>query len=159
MLRHSSHVQLFVTIWTIAHQVPLSVGFSRQEYRSRLPFPSPGYLPDPGIEPGPPALADGFFTTSATWEAPKTSYKRANLSKKRTFVPSDIPMLYMEDMIFSTVTPQVLWVHWYSSDLSAFFQQAKCVVVLKTDNLRMFLHIKIVFILKLLINYSNVFSF
>ena len=159
MLRCSSHVQLFVTIWTIAHQVPLSVGFSRQEYWSRLPFASPGDLPDPGIEPAPPALVDGVFTTSATWEAPKTNYKRANLSKKRTFVPSDIPVLYMEDMIFSMVTPQVLWVHWYSSDLSALFQQAKCVVVLKTDNLRMFLHIKIGFILKLLINYSNVFSF
>ena len=42
---------------------PLSVGFSRQEYRSGLPFPSPGDLPDPGIEPTSPALASGFFTT------------------------------------------------------------------------------------------------
>ena len=42
---------------------PLSIGFSRQEYWSGLPFPSPGYLPDPGIEPVSPALAGGFFTT------------------------------------------------------------------------------------------------
>ena len=49
-----SHVQLFATPWTVAYQVPLSVGFSRQEFWSGLPFPSPGDLPDPGIEPGSP---------------------------------------------------------------------------------------------------------
>ena len=42
---------LFATLWTVAHQAPLSMGFSRQEYLSGLPFPSPGNLPDPGIEP------------------------------------------------------------------------------------------------------------
>ena len=42
--------------WTVAHQAPLSIGFFRQEYWSRLPFPSPGDLPDPEIEPGSPAL-------------------------------------------------------------------------------------------------------
>ena len=46
-----SHVQLFVTPWTVAQQAPLSMEFFRQEYRSGLPFPSPGDLPDPGIEP------------------------------------------------------------------------------------------------------------
>ena len=51
-----SHVQLFVTPWTVVHQVPPSVGFSRQEYWSRLSFPSPRDLPDPGIEPGSPSL-------------------------------------------------------------------------------------------------------
>ena len=56
MLRHFSCVQLFVTPWTVAHQAPLSMGFSRQEYWSGLPFPSPGNLPDPGIKPGSPAL-------------------------------------------------------------------------------------------------------
>ena len=45
------HVQLSATLWTIAHQAPLSVGFSRQEYWSGLPFPLPGDLSDPGIEP------------------------------------------------------------------------------------------------------------
>ena len=49
--------------WTVAHQAPLSVGFSRQEVWSGLPFPSPGDLPDPGIEPGYPALqADSLPT-------------------------------------------------------------------------------------------------
>ena len=47
-----SHVRLFVTPWTVAPQAPLLMGFSRQEYWSGLPFPSPGDLPDPGTEPG-----------------------------------------------------------------------------------------------------------
>ena len=51
-----SHVQLFARPWTVAHQASLSMEFSRQEYWSGLPFPSPGDLPDPGIEPGSPAL-------------------------------------------------------------------------------------------------------
>ena len=51
-----SSVQLFATPWTVAHQAPLSMGFSRQEYWSGLPFPSPGDLPDPGIERRSPAL-------------------------------------------------------------------------------------------------------
>ena len=45
----------FATPWTVAHQVPLSMGFPRQEYWIGLPFPSPGHLPDPGIEPASPA--------------------------------------------------------------------------------------------------------
>ena len=58
-----------VTPWTVAHQAPLSMEFSSQEYWSRLPFPPPGDLPYSGIEPSSlasPALAGGFFTTSAT---------------------------------------------------------------------------------------------
>ena len=50
------YVQLFETPWTVAHQAPLSVKFSSQEYWSGLPFPSPRDLPNPGIEPQPPAL-------------------------------------------------------------------------------------------------------
>ena len=52
----------FVTLWTAAHQAPLSMGFSRQEYWAGLPFPSPGDFPDPGIEPRSPTLASGCFT-------------------------------------------------------------------------------------------------
>ena len=51
-----SRVRLFVTPWTVAYQAPLSMGFSRQEYRSGFPFPSPGDLPNPGSEPGSPAF-------------------------------------------------------------------------------------------------------
>ena len=64
-----SHVRFFATLWTIARQAPLSMGFSKQEYWSGLPFLSPGELPNPGTKPGSPALAGGFFTTSAIWEA------------------------------------------------------------------------------------------
>ena len=71
MLSCFSRVRLFASPWTAAHQAHLSMGFSRQEYWSGLPFPPPGDLPDPGIEPVSlmsPALTGGFFTTSATWE-------------------------------------------------------------------------------------------
>ena len=66
-----SPVQFFATLWTKACQAPLSMGFSRQEYWSGLPCPPPGDLPNPGMEPASlmsPALAGGFFITSATWE-------------------------------------------------------------------------------------------
>ena len=71
MLSRFSCVCLFVIGWTVAHQAPLSMGFSRQEYWSGLPFPSPGDPPNPVINPlylMSPELTGGFFTTSATWE-------------------------------------------------------------------------------------------
>ena len=58
-----SRVRLFVTPWTVAYQAPLSMGFSRQEYWSGLPFPSPGDLPDPGIKPRLPALEADALTS------------------------------------------------------------------------------------------------
>ena len=74
-------VQLFATPWTLAHQAPPSMGFSRQEYWTGLPFPSPGDLLKAGIGPcflgikpmslESRALAGRFFTTSTTWEAQK----------------------------------------------------------------------------------------
>ena len=72
MLSCFSHVWLFGTLWTVAHQAPLSMWFSSEVYWSGLPCPSPGNLPEPGIKLISllsPALACGFFTTSATWEA------------------------------------------------------------------------------------------
>ena len=58
-----SHVLLFATPWTVAHQAPLSIEFSRQEYWSGLLFPSPGDLPDPGIEPRSPTLQADTLTS------------------------------------------------------------------------------------------------
>ena len=58
-----SHIQLSVTLWTVAHQAPLCIEFSRKEYCSGLPFSVPGDLANTGIEPMSPALAGGFFTT------------------------------------------------------------------------------------------------
>ena len=90
MLSCSSHVRLFETPWTVAHQSPLSMGFSRQEYWSRLPCSPPGTLPDPRIEPASPvspALAGGFFTTSATWEAPASPSLRIFPPKNEISLP------------------------------------------------------------------------
>ena len=78
MLSCLTCVRLFVTSWTLARQAPLFMGFSRQEYWSRLPCPPSGDLPDPGIEPMSlmsPALAGRFFTTSTTWEAQFSFYR------------------------------------------------------------------------------------
>ena len=58
-------VRLFATLWTVAYQAPLSMGFSRQEYWSGLPFPSPRDLPDPGIEPRSPALEADALTSES----------------------------------------------------------------------------------------------
>ena len=68
-----SRVQLFATLWTVVHQAPQFMGFSRQEYWSGLPFPSPGDLPDPEIEPRSPTLqADALIS-----EPPgKTLYRK-----------------------------------------------------------------------------------
>ena len=66
-----SHVPLFATPWTVARQLPLSVGFARQEYWGGLPLPSSGDLPNPGIKPASPvspALASRFFTTEPPWK-------------------------------------------------------------------------------------------
>ena len=59
LVKSLGRVRLFATPWTVAHQAPPSMEFSRQEYWSGLPFPSPGDLPDPGIEPGSLTLQAG----------------------------------------------------------------------------------------------------
>ena len=74
VLSHFCHVLLFATPWIVACQIPLSVGFSRQEHWSGLPCPPPGDLLDPGIEPTylmSLVLAGGFFTSAATEEVPE----------------------------------------------------------------------------------------
>ena len=82
MLGCISHIWFFATLWTVACQAPLSIGFSRQAYQSGFPFPPPGDLLDPGIKPVSlmsPELASRFFTTITTWEAPKLIYGSLNL--------------------------------------------------------------------------------
>ena len=69
------------------------MGFSRQEYWSGSPFPSPGNRPHPGMEPAPPALAGGFFTTSTTWEAPNNDKCHTEVSLH--FFRGDIKMLFL----------------------------------------------------------------
>ena len=69
-----SRVHLFVTPWTVAHQAPLSMGLSQQEYWSGLSFPPSRDLPNPGIKLTPPALAGKFFTTGPP--GTKDSFKK-----------------------------------------------------------------------------------
>ena len=72
-----SRVQVFETPWMVAYQAPWSMGFSRQEYWSGLPFPTPGELPNPGIEPGSPALQ-----TDALLSEPLGGQRRKNSTLK-----------------------------------------------------------------------------
>ena len=77
MLSRFSHLKLFATLLTVSLQAPLSMRFSRQEYWSGLPFPSPGDTPDPGIKPTSPAspvLAGGFFFTTESPRKPSNVY-------------------------------------------------------------------------------------
>ena len=78
MLSRFSCVQLFATLWTVACQAPLPMGFSRQDYWSALPCPPPGQLPNPGIEPTSlrsPALVTGFFITKPSAAAAAAAAK------------------------------------------------------------------------------------
>ena len=75
-----SRVQLFVTLWTIAHQAPPSMGFSRQEHWSGLPLPSPGDLSYLGIQPTSPAVQVDCFTTEPTGKPCPTEYTLVSVS-------------------------------------------------------------------------------
>ena len=76
-----SCVRLSETLWTVACQSPLTMGFPRQEYWSGLPFPSPGDLPDPGIEPASPALS-GRFVTPEPPGKPKSTMLQLKTNKQ-----------------------------------------------------------------------------
>ena len=94
----------FVTPWTVACQAPLSVGFSRQEYWSELPSPSPGDLPNPGIKLNPVScIAGRFFTNSATREAIHT----------HTYIHAQIYTIY----IFITLGAALIWCYSHTSFL------------------------------------------
>ena len=79
-MKSHSRVQLFATLWTVAHQAPQSTGFSRQEYWSGLPFPSPEDLPDPGIEPMSPALQADALTSEPPEKPLKGIFLYKNVS-------------------------------------------------------------------------------
>ena len=90
-------VQLSVTLWTVAHQAPLSMGFSRQEYWNGLSCPPPGDLPNPGIESTPlmsPALAGWFFTTSVTWKVSTEHFKTLNIAELFSTMPQFDSIFY-----------------------------------------------------------------
>ena len=97
-----SHIWFFVTLWTVAHQAPLCIEFSRQEYWSRLPFPTPGDLFNPEIEPmslASPALAGRFFTTSTIpWTAAHQAPPSMGFSRQEYWsgVPLPSPIYLLE---------------------------------------------------------------
>ena len=97
-----SHVRLFATPWTVAHQASLSTGFSRQEYWSGLPFPSPGDLPDSGIKPRSPALTSGFFTAEPLREAPGCECTSLNF-------PNNNQVLCVPKIINSLICTRPAW--------------------------------------------------
>ena len=86
-------VQLFATPWTVAHQARLSMGFSRWEYRSALPFPSPGDFSNPGIEPGSPALQADSIPAELPWKPPMFSLHSTSLLEFRN-QSSSRPLLW-----------------------------------------------------------------
>ena len=124
-MKSLSHVQLFVIPWTVAYQASLSMGCSRQEYWSGVPFPSPGDLHDPGIEPGSPAL-QGDALPSEPPGKPARNLLPRNLPKSSqagletllafyiTFLcssPHTLFMLQHNHLIFFPVSPFKLCAH------------------------------------------------
>ena len=98
-----SHVPLFATSWTVAHQTPLSMGFPRQEYWSGLPLPPPGDLPDPEIERASPALAGSLFTTVISGKADiLVYYTRNSMSRSsfRYFINQKLNQYYSLKLLF-----------------------------------------------------------
>ena len=86
-----SRVRLFATPWNIVHQAPPSMGFSRQEYWSAFPLPSPGDLPDPGIEPRSPALqADALPSEPSGVAEEEGSYSERGIRESVFVVPSKV---------------------------------------------------------------------
>ena len=113
-----------VTLWTVAHQTSVSMGFSRQEYWSGLPFPSPEHLPRPGFEPLSPALAGEFFTTEPPgkpqWNLEKVEFKAKRGEKGALWT--------LGSWHSARPRPQVLRVHWVRmvSSYSWVGQKLRC---------------------------------
>ena len=92
IVKSLSRVQLFATPWTVAYQAPPSMGFSRQEYWSGLPFPSPGHLPHPGIETVSPA--DALLS-----EPPGKSKKRVFLTRQKGPTPIVVVKILFNELV------------------------------------------------------------
>ena len=92
VVQSQSHALLFATPWTVAHQAPLSMGFSQQEFWSGLPFPSPGNLPDPGIKPMFPALAGRSVLLSYQGS---TVFDIVRFKRQRILVPTKITSFHV----------------------------------------------------------------
>ena len=120
-MKSLSHVRLFATPWNVAYQAPLSMGFSRQEYWSGLPFPSPGDLPNPGIEPRSPSLWADALTSeppgkpllSIIW--PSNSIPRSLSERTENTCPhKDLVLRTCLIFLLGTKRPQVFFTNYQS---------------------------------------------
>ena len=93
-MKSLSRVRLFATQWTVAHQAPPSMGFSRQEYWSGVPFPSPGDLPDPGIEPRSSAWQADALTSEPPGK-PMPSHMTTLLKTVKCTLPPSLPLTFL----------------------------------------------------------------
>ena len=103
-MKSLSCVQLFVTSWTVAYQASLSMGFSRQEYWSELPFPSPGDLPDPEIEPMSPALEADALTSEPPGKQ-SSLYTRVFPTPRPPEKSSCLLIKYIQEYIYIHIRP------------------------------------------------------
>ena len=111
LFSHEVMSDSFATPWMIACQSPVSLGFFRQECWNGLPFPSPGDLPDPGIEPVPPALAGRFFTTEPSAK-PKVKIKVKKIKR-----------------LISNLSPQLAWQYFWIKFLIIFTELPSVLMV------------------------------
>ena len=116
--RALSRVRFFATPWTVAWHVPLSMEFSRQEYWTGLPFPTPEDLPDPEIEPTSLALAGGFFTTMPLGKPPCLGH--ANKQKQIIGVGGDSNILPWLSLLI-TVNAVLSYRHVFYEETSVLF--------------------------------------
>ena len=104
-----SHVQLFATLWTVAHQAPLSMGLSRQEYWSGVPFPSPGDLPNPGMEPAslisPMGCSVQFSSVAQSCPTLCNYLQPHELQHARLPCPSPTPRVHSDSCPLSCIAP------------------------------------------------------
>ena len=136
-------IWLFVTPWTVAHQALLSIGFFRQVYWSGLPFPPPGNLPDPEIEPASPpgpALAGRFFTNSTTWKSISYSVISNSLWPHglyltRPLCPWNSPgkntrvgCHSLLQRIFPTLELNLRFLHWQADALPLSYQESAILI-------------------------------
>ena len=112
-----SRVRLFATLWTVAYQAPPSMGFSRQEYWSGLPFPFPGDLPNPGIEPGSAALQTDALPSEPPGKPKRRCLDQGLLSMASSqIVPeSNHPLVKWHSPVPLLVTPWTVAYHAFPS--------------------------------------------
>ena len=121
-MRSLSHVQLFATPWTVAHQALLSMGFSRQEHWSGLPLPSPGHPPNPGMEPGSPTLKADTLPSDPPGKSGIKAVSAAWQGRFLTTIPPGKPMKtflilqYSTLKKYSSIVQQLSYRGWHRSE-------------------------------------------